>query len=88
MYCAERIGGPFKNHYISFSSRPQFIKIEGVDFVDKVRRIYKTNLCSNTNIEATFDLLMNAAKTANPEDIPETIVIISDMQIDSMTSPY
>ena len=88
MYCAERIGGPFKNHYISFSGRPQFIKIEGVDFVDKVRRIYKTNLCSNTNIEATFDLLMNAAKTANPEDIPETIVIISDMQIDRMTSPY
>lgn len=88
MYCAERIGGPFKNHYISFSSRPQFIRIEGVDFVDKVRRIYKTNLCSNTNIEATFDLLMNAAKTANPEDIPETIVIISDMQIDRMNTAY
>lgn len=86
MYCAERIGGPFKNHYISFSSRPQLIKIEGVDFVDKVRRIYKTNLCSNTNIEATFDLLLKIA--TNPatkaEDIPETIVIISDMQIDSM----
>lgn len=88
MYCAERIGGPFKDHYISFSRCPQFIKIEGVDFVDKVRRIYQTNLCSNTNIEATFDLLMNAAKTANPEDIPETIVIISDMQIDRMNTAY
>ena len=86
MYCAERIGGPFKNYYISFSRCPQFIKIEGVDFVDKVRRIYQTNLCQNTNIEATFDLLMNAAKTANPEDIPETIVIISDMQIDRMNT--
>lgn len=86
MYCAERIGGPFKNHYISFSNVPQFIKIEGVDFVDKVRRIYKTNLCSNTNIEATFDLLMETAKRSNPEDIPETIVVISDMQIDSMNS--
>ena len=85
MYCAERIGGPFKNHYISFSSRPQFIKIQGVDFVDKVRRIYRTNLCENTNIDATFDLLMDAAKKANPEDIPETLVIISDMQIDYMT---
>ena len=86
MYCAERIGGPFKNHYISFSSRPQLIKIEGVDFVDKVRRIYKTNLCSNTNIEATFDLLLNIATdpATKAEDIPETIVIISDMQIDSM----
>ena len=86
MYCAERIGGPFKDHYISFASRPQFIKIEGVDFVDKVRRIYKTNLVDDTNIEAAFDLVLAAAKNANPEDIPETLVIISDMQINSATS--
>lgn len=85
MYCAERIGGDFKNHYISFSSRPQLIKIEGVDFVDKVRHIYNTNLCENTNIEATFALLKSVALKSNPEDIPEMIVIISDMQIDSMT---
>ena len=85
MYCAERIGGPFKNHYISFASRPKLIKIEGVDFVDKVQRIYRENLCDNTNIEAAFDLLLDVAKRSNPEDIPETIVIVSDMQIDYMT---
>ena len=88
MYCAERVGGPFKNHYISFSRVPQFIEIEGIDFVDKVRRIYQTNLCQNTNIEATFDLLMETAKKSNPEDVPETLVIISDMQIDSMNTAY
>lgn len=89
MYCAERIGGPFHNHYISFSSSPQMIKIEGVDFVDKVRRIYSQNLCENTNIEATFDLLLNIALNpkVNEEDLPDTLVIISDMQIDSMTGP-
>ena len=85
MYSAERCGGPFKDHFISFSSKPQFIKVEGLDFVDKVRRIYQQNLCSNTNLERTFDLLMNAAKNANPEDVPETLVVISDMQIDRMT---
>lgn len=88
MYCAERIGGPFKNHYISFSSRPQLIKIEGVDFVDKVERIYRTNLCENTNIKATFDLLKKAALNAEPEDRPDTVCIISDMQIDSMSVGY
>ena len=82
MYCAERIGGPFKNHYISFSSRPQLIKIEGIDFVDKVRRIYRTNLCDNTDLVKTFRMLKEIALTAKPEDIPETIVVISDMQID------
>ena len=85
MYCAERIGGAFKDHYISFSSKPRLIKIEGVDFVDKVRRIYRTNLCQNTDIEATFRMLKNVALASKPEDVPETIVIISDMQIDSMS---
>lgn len=88
MYCAERIGGAFKDHYISFSSKPQLIKIEGVDFVDKVRRIYRTNLCQNTDIEATFKMLKNVALASKPEDVPETIVIISDMQIDSMSHWY
>jgi hypothetical protein len=88
MYCAERVGGPFKDHYISFSSKPQLIHIQGVDFVDKVRRIYKTNLCENTNIKATFDLLKNVSLKTKPEDRLETVVIISDMQIDSMSYGY
>lgn len=84
MYCAERIGGPFKNHYISFSREPQLIKVEGIDFVDKARRIYKTNLCQNTNLKGVFDLLLQTALKpgVNKEDIPETIVVISDMEID------
>lgn len=88
MYCAERIGEPFKNHYISFSSHPQMIKIEGVDFVDKVRRIYKTNLCENTNLTAVFDLILSIAKRpgVKPEDIPSTLVVISDMEIDHGTT--
>jgi hypothetical protein len=86
MYCAERVGGPFKDHYISFSSRPQFIKVEGVDFVDKVKRIYKTNLCENTNLAAVFELLKEATLNAKPEDRLDTIVVISDMQIDYMSN--
>lgn len=90
MYCAERIGYPFKDHYISFASRPQFIKIEGVDFVDKVRRIYRTNLCDNTDLEAVFDLMLNSIKYngVKKKDIPKTLVVISDMEIDSGTSPW
>ena len=90
LYCAERINGPFKNHYISFSSRPQLIKTEGVDFVDKVHRIYRTNLCENTNLEAVFDLLLATAKKPGVSawDIPKTIVVISDMEIDSGSGSY
>ena len=90
LYCAERIGGPFKNHYISFSVRPQLIKTEGVDFVDKVHRIYRTNLCENTNLEAVFDLLLATAKRlgVKESDIPKTIVVISDMEIDRGSGSY
>ena len=85
LYCAERAGGPFANHYISFASRPQLIETNGVDFVDKVERIYRTNLVDNTNIEAVFDLLLNTAirNNCSQEEIPQNIVIISDMQMDA-----
>lgn len=87
IYAAERAKGAFKNHYISFSSRPQLIAIEGVDFVDKVSRIYATNLCQNTNLEAVFDLLkdMVLSGRAKKEDLPDRICVISDMEIDEGT---
>lgn len=87
MYCAERIGEPFKNYFISFSSTPTFIKIEGADFVDKVKRIYDQNLCSNTDLAAVFDLLEECLvdEEVNPADMPETLVVISDMEIDRIS---
>ena len=87
MYAAERAGGPFKNHYISFSSEPQLIKVEGADFADKVYRIYRTNLCDNTDLTATFDMLLDVADRPDTkeEDLPSTIVVISDMEIDQGT---
>jgi len=85
LYCAEKANGPFKGHYISFSSRPQLIATEGVDFVDKVARIWETNLCENTNIEATFDLILNTALAGHmtQADLPENIIILSDMEFDA-----
>ncbi len=87
LYCAERMSGPFANKYISFASRPQLIHTEGVDFVDKVKRIYRTNLCDNTDLGRVFDLLLEVASSKNVEkaDIPKTIVVISDMEIDYMS---
>ena len=87
LYCAERAGGPFANHYISFSSRPQLIECEGVDFVDKTQRIMRSNLCENTNIEAAFDLLLDTALANNvhQKDMPQNIIVISDMEFDEAT---
>ena len=84
MYCAEKAKGPFAGNYVSFSSRPELIEVEGVDFCDKVARIWKTNLCQNTNIEATFDMLLNTAiaNKCSQADLPKNLIIISDMEFD------
>lgn len=85
LYTAERAKGPFQNHFISFSSRPKLIETEGVDFCDKVDRIYRQNLCENTNIEATFDLILNTARQngLSQKDLPDSLIIVSDMQFDA-----
>ena len=90
LYCAERLRGPFANHYISFSRNPQLIETVGIDFVDKVHRIYDTNLCENTNLKGVFDLLLKTAikNKVKKEDIPKTIVVISDMEIDMSTNGW
>jgi hypothetical protein len=43
--------------------------------------------CANTNIEATFDLILNTAikNGYTQSDMPDNIVIISDMEFDSAT---
>ena len=90
MYCAERAKGPFAGHYVSFSAAPRLVKVEGVDFCDKVKRIYDVNLCENTNIEATFDMLLNTAisNRCKQEDLPETLIVISDMEFDHSRRYY
>lgn len=90
LYCAGKCnpGSPFYNHYISFSSRPELVEITGQDFCSQVINIYDNMLCDNTNIEAVFNLLLNTAlKHQLPQsELPENIIIISDMEFDSMTN--
>ena len=84
MYCAEKANGPFAGHYVSFSQNPRLVKVEGVDFCDKVDRIIRTDLCENTDIEKTFDMLLDTAirNGCSQEDLPQNIIVISDMEFD------
>ena len=66
----------------------QLIETKGVDFVDKVERIYRTNLVDNTNLIGVFNLLKETALSNFDaiKDMPNTIVVISDMEIDQGAS--
>ena len=84
LYCAERAKGPYHNHFITFSSKPTLVKVEGVDFCDKVRRMTQAEWGMNTNVEAVFDLMLKIAieNHLTQDEIPENLIIISDQEYD------
>lgn len=83
-YIAERGHGPFANHFITFSSRPELIRFEGVDITDKFHRARKADWEMNTDLESVFKLLLRIAQKENtrPEDMPTRLYILSDMEFD------
>lgn len=89
VYFAERCEGEFKNKFIEFSNNPQFIDINGYDtLLDKIKKVEKYNACSNTDIEKVFMLLLDTAKKykMKQSDLPERILIVSDMEFDCATT--
>ena len=87
-YIAERGKGPFHNHFITFSDRPELVEFNGTDLYDKFHRARCADWGGSTNIEATFDLLLNTAlkNHCTQEDIPQTMYIFSDMEFNACIS--
>lgn len=88
IYFAERQTGPFKNKFITFSSHPQLVDLGKTDTLfSKVRTCAAYDECSNTNIEATFDLVLATAvkNKMKQEEIPD-LLIVSDMEFDGATT--
>ena len=85
LYCAEKAKGPYAGHFITFSSNPTFVKTEGVDFCDKVIRMSGADWGGSTNVEAAFDMMLDVAlkNRLSQADIPENLIIISDMEFNS-----
>jgi len=87
MYFAERNKGAFANTYMNFSANPKLITIKGNNLREKIKFIQNDDWGLNTNLEAAFDLVLKTAvkyKTKK-EDMPTSIVVISDMEIDECT---
>lgn len=88
IYFAEHNEGEFKNKYITFSENPQFVEFdEGASLRDKLQVALSYNEVANTNIQAVFDLILKTAirNEVPQEELPERILIISDMEFDEAT---
>ena len=89
IYFSEKSSGEFKDKFITFSSKPKLVDLSGYESLEqKLLRTYRETECSNTNIEKTFDLILESAleHKTKQEDMPQNILIISDMEFDYATT--
>lgn len=84
LYLSERIKGRFNNCFISFSWRPNIHKISEGTLYDKYNQIDRSGEDMNTNLKGVFDIILSTAIRDNlkQEDLPKTIIILSDMEFD------
>ena len=76
------VKGVFHNHVITFHSDPTFQVLNDSTLEQRFRTIRDIPWGGSTNIQGTFDLILNKAKQhkLKPEDMPKMILILSDMQ--------
>lgn len=87
LYIAERNEGPFKDAFITFSSRPKIEVLKG-NLQSRLTQLERAEWGMNTNLEATFDMILNLSiKNEVPaNEMPNCILIMSDMEFDRCTT--
>lgn len=85
MYIAERNEGPFKNEFISFSSRPNFHKLTGATLRERYNNIDRSGEDMSTNLVGCFKTLLSRAKASglSQSQMPTKLLIMSDMEFNS-----
>jgi hypothetical protein len=84
LFFGQHCKASFKNTFITFSEKPEMVKCDGRNLYDNTRIINSYDDCSNTDIEAVFDLILKTATDGKlkQNELPSTVLIISDMEFD------
>ena len=84
LYVSERMGGVFKDQFITFSGAPEMLHLKG-DLGKRYDQMERSNWSMNTDLGAVFKLILNAAVKHKVEqkDMPTKILILSDMEFDA-----
>lgn len=86
IYAAEHNKGIWKDKFITFSSKPQFINLSKCSSLkEKLEVCSRYDECSNTDIYKTMKLILDTAISngCKQKDMPKSILIVSDMQFNS-----
>jgi len=84
MYFAERNKGDYHNLFMTFSSNPNIVNVKGETLRQKINFIKGVDWGMSTNLKAAFEKVLDIALKNNTpvEDMPKSIIVISDMEID------
>ena len=85
IYFSEHQEGGFKDKFITFSSRPKLVDLSGCDtLAEKMALLSRYTEIDSTDIEKTFDLILKTAvkNDMKQEELPKSLLIVSDMQFD------
>ncbi len=87
LYCADKNTGVFKDTFLTFSSKPQLVNMRG-NLLQKLEQMNSSDWEMNTNLHAAFErILQVAVRNKVPQaDMPDTLLILSDMQFDCCTN--
>ena len=87
LYCSDRVGkgNPFYRTFIPFSDTRKIVNWSKETFSVAAQK-YDDGFCGSTNLKGALDQILGAAKlfSATNDQIPNTLLILSDMQFDSM----
>jgi hypothetical protein len=86
LYCASKNTGDFKDLFLTFSGKPKMEHLKGT-LSQKMTQMTKAHWEMNTNLHAAFDEILKIAVKGNvsQEDMPDMLLILSDMQFDACT---
>jgi hypothetical protein len=86
LYCADKNTGVFKDLFLTFSGKPKMEHLKGT-LSQKMTQMSKANWEMNTNLHAAFDEILKIAVNGKvaQEDMPDMLLILSDMQFDACT---
>ena len=79
---------PWNGSVMAFSEYPEWAKIKGTTLRDRIDSIKDITQGFNTNFEAVFDHILTKYEQykLKPDDMPDKIICISDMQFDAASS--
>jgi hypothetical protein len=87
LYFAEQLKGAFHNVICTFSQNSSFVQVNG-NIVQRIIQTKRLDWDMNTNVAMVFMKMLSTAVATQlpPEQMPTTVLIISDMQFDECTA--